>query len=244
MATCTCKDNSDTSLSIIYYKIPLMYMPAYQQILQLFADYGVELMEDCKTPCKNSTNTILQCYNMFLSAVAAYNAGNTKLANLLYKYICAKLKQVYGVQLKQYDNYLYTVDEENGQYIYIISNDPLQYCIIDNNKNNKYDESLKNCDCGGDDCTCFKIVQLSEKEWNILTNNGTDFSQLQPNTKYIIYYDNDNEDDNPTDTGLWTVEDDTLISLHKSEYPNVENNNLSVGIFYEDIDTTNNTLTL
>lgn len=97
-------------LEYVYVTIPADYICVYHRILSLLADYGIEMLQDCKASCSDKNSGVIECFNMFNSAVAARKLGNDKLATLLIKYVKAKLNQLY----KNKDNstsFVFPVDE-------------------------------------------------------------------------------------------------------------------------------------
>lgn len=81
----------------VYTKIPIDYVCVYHTILTLMAEYGQDMLKDCKTRCADRSENILDCYNMFNSAIAANRIGETKLAETIIKYVKAKIKQISGI---------------------------------------------------------------------------------------------------------------------------------------------------
>lgn len=97
----------------IYITIPAEYICVYHRILAMLADYGEQMLLDCKASCTDRNSGVIECFNMFNAAVAARKLGKTKLAETLIKYIKAKINQIY----KGKDNstsFVFPVDE-NGQ---------------------------------------------------------------------------------------------------------------------------------
>lgn len=97
----------------IYVTIPAEYICVYHRILAMLADYGEEMLKDCKASCKDRNSGVIECFNMFNAAVAARKLGKDKLAEVLIKYIKTKINQIY----KDKDNstsFVFPVDE-NGQ---------------------------------------------------------------------------------------------------------------------------------
>lgn len=86
---------NSVDLNYVYISVPKEYIDTYYQILVMLADFGVDMLKDCKAACTDKNSDVIDCFNMFNSAVAAYNLGRTKLANLLINYIDAKIKQIY-----------------------------------------------------------------------------------------------------------------------------------------------------
>lgn len=94
----------------IYVTIPAEYICVYHRILAMMADYGEEMLKDCKASCTDKNNNVIECFNMFNSAVAARKLGKNKLAETLIKYIKAKINQIY----KGIDNstsFVFPIDE-------------------------------------------------------------------------------------------------------------------------------------
>lgn len=100
-------------LEYIYVTIPAKYICVYHRILAMLADYGEDMLKDCKASCTDRNSGVIECFNMFNAAVAARKLGKAKLAETLIKYIKTKINQIY----KGVDNspsFVFPVDE-NGQ---------------------------------------------------------------------------------------------------------------------------------
>ena len=100
-------------LEYVYVTIPAEYICVYHRILAMLADYGEDMLKDCKSACKDRNSGVIECFNMFNAAVAARKLGKESLANVLIKYIKTKINQIY----KDKDNstsFVFPVDE-NGQ---------------------------------------------------------------------------------------------------------------------------------
>ena len=103
----------EIELEYVYVTIPADYICVYHRILSLLADYGAEMLRDCKANCTDRNSGVIECFNMFNSAVAARKLGKDKLAETLIKYIKAKINQMYrGVDNST--SFVFPVDE-NGQ---------------------------------------------------------------------------------------------------------------------------------
>lgn len=100
----------EIKLEYVYVTIPADYICVYHRILSLLADYGAEMLRDCKANCTDKNSGVIECFNMFNSAVAARKLGDEKLASTIIKYVKAKLNQLY----KGKDNstsFVFPVDE-------------------------------------------------------------------------------------------------------------------------------------
>lgn len=97
----------------VYVTIPAEYICVYHRILAMLADYGEDMLKDCKASCTDRNSNVIDCFNMFNAAVAARKLGKDKLAETLIKYIKAKINQMYrGVDNST--SLVFPVDE-NGQ---------------------------------------------------------------------------------------------------------------------------------
>ena len=97
----------------VYVTIPAEYICVYHKILAMLADYGEDMLKDCKASCTDRNSNVIDCFNMFNAAVAARKLGKDKLAETLIKYIKAKINQMYrGVDNST--GFVFPVDE-NGQ---------------------------------------------------------------------------------------------------------------------------------
>ena len=79
----------------IYLEIPIDYACTYHKLLTYMADYGEDAIKECDSACKGSNKSIIKCWNMFQAAIAAYEIGKKKEANLLINYIDAQLDLIY-----------------------------------------------------------------------------------------------------------------------------------------------------
>lgn len=79
----------------VYMTIPAEYVCIYHKILTLFADFGVDMLNDCCAGCKNNNKKLIECFNMFNAAVAARKLGQNKVATNLIKYIEGQLNIIY-----------------------------------------------------------------------------------------------------------------------------------------------------
>ena len=119
----------------IYITIPAEYVCVYHRILAMLADYGIEMLKDCKATCTDRNSGVIECYNMFNAAVAAYtlskgdeNSKYGKLAATLIKYIKAKINQIY----KGKDNstgFVFPIDETGDLKAFVSCEDLIKFWI-------------------------------------------------------------------------------------------------------------------
>lgn len=133
----------------IYVTIPAEYICVYHRILAMMADYGEEMLKDCKATCTDKNSGVIECFNMFNSAVAARKLGKTKLADLIIKYVKTKINQIY----KGADNstsFVFPVDETGQLKAFVSCGERPRFYInpddmelYEHKLNNGFDEHFK-----------------------------------------------------------------------------------------------------
>ena len=109
----------DINPEYIYVTIPAEYICIYHRILAMLADYGEDMLKDCKAACKDRNSNIIECFNMFNAAVAARKLGKLSLANTLINYIKTTIEQIYG-GCNNETSFVFPIDE-NGQIKALVS---------------------------------------------------------------------------------------------------------------------------
>lgn len=105
-----------------YMVIPTEYVCVYHKLLVYMADFGKTLIADCSAACKGSSKTVVDCWNMFQSAIACYNLDRKKEAETYIKYIEAQLKLIYkGTGKQVYDDRFVVPLDEKGHISAIVS---------------------------------------------------------------------------------------------------------------------------
>lgn len=82
-------------VNYVYATIPARYVCLYHKLLVLLAEFGVDMLKDCAATCKGNNKTVVNCFNMFNAAVAAYQLGRTKDAEVLAKYINSQINAIF-----------------------------------------------------------------------------------------------------------------------------------------------------
>lgn len=95
----------------IYITIPTDYVCIYHKILGMLADYGEDILKDCKAYCTNKNINAIECFNLFNSAIAARKLGKFKLAETIIKFLKAKINQIYGNN-ENTTNIIFPVDDK------------------------------------------------------------------------------------------------------------------------------------
>lgn len=76
----------------IYLVVPDKYNCVYEKLLIKLSDLGIDILKDCGATCRGINRSIINCWNMFQSACAAYSLGEEKKSDLLINYINEQLK--------------------------------------------------------------------------------------------------------------------------------------------------------
>lgn len=128
---------------IIYLKIPNKWVCIYQKILLAFADLGIDMLKDCSASCTGKNKNIIDCFNMFNAAIAAYhlresndweNDEKLKQANTIIKYIEAQLNIEYKNNTPDYK--WFEFKDTNGKLYSVIAcaESPEFYVDIDSGR--------------------------------------------------------------------------------------------------------------
>lgn len=112
----------------IYLTIPAEYVCIYHRILAMLADYGEDMLKDCKATCTEKNSGVIECFNMFNAACAARHLGQDKKARLIINYVKAKINQIY----KGKDNstsFVFPIDENGKLKAFVSCNDRPRFWI-------------------------------------------------------------------------------------------------------------------
>lgn len=80
--------------NLIYITVPTKYEHIYLAMLSAATDYGEQALKECNCQCDDKYCTLMECFNLFHSVVAAYRQEEEKLADTIAKYISAKLETI------------------------------------------------------------------------------------------------------------------------------------------------------
>lgn len=118
----------DPKPEYVYVTIPSEYVCIYHKLLAMMADFGEDMLKDCKASCTDRNSSVIECYNMFNSAIAARTIGKGKLAETLIKYIKTKINQVYKGN-ETNPGYVFPVDEKGHIKAFVSCNDRPRFFI-------------------------------------------------------------------------------------------------------------------
>lgn len=132
----------------VYMAIPRQYMCTYSRLLILIADIGKQLLDDCNAICKGTGKNITNCWNMLQSAIACYNLGKVKEADLLIDYINKQIVNLYKVNNKDYNQILEIPVTEDGSIKAICKCNNEMELVISQEAKVDYENYLINKDNG------------------------------------------------------------------------------------------------
>lgn len=76
----------------IYLDIPSEYECVYKRLLIKLSDLGTDMIKDCASACKGVNRQVINSWNMFQSACAAYTLGEQHKGAFLINYIIKNLR--------------------------------------------------------------------------------------------------------------------------------------------------------
>lgn len=83
----------------VYLTIPADYVCVYHKLLVVLSNIGKDIIDDCNAACKGNGKNVMNCWNLFQSAIACKELGKDKEAEFFINYIKAQLNHIY-----KYDN--------------------------------------------------------------------------------------------------------------------------------------------
>lgn len=82
----------DSSLDeFVYLKVPVIYQTVFENLLSKMAVWGQELLDDCTASCSGNNKNILNAWNLFQAAIAAYEYGNKSQSDKIVDFIANSL---------------------------------------------------------------------------------------------------------------------------------------------------------
>lgn len=93
------EDNlQEVNIKYCYLTIPAKYVCVYHKLLCYLADFGKEQIDDCTASCKGNGKTIINCWNLFQSAIACHTLGKDKEAEFIIDYIKTQISHIYKLE--------------------------------------------------------------------------------------------------------------------------------------------------
>lgn len=79
----------------VYLTIPADWVCIYHKLLVCMSDLGKDILDDCDSGCKGTNKIIINCWNIFQSAIACRELGETEKAEFFINFIKKQLKHIY-----------------------------------------------------------------------------------------------------------------------------------------------------
>lgn len=115
----------------VYVTIPAEYVCVYHRIMAMLADYGEEMLKDCKASCTDRNSTVIECFNMFNAAVVSRKLGKDKLAETLIKYVKAKINQIYRGSDNSTDSIIFPIDANGNIKAIVTCKDDIKFEVTE-----------------------------------------------------------------------------------------------------------------
>ena len=115
-----------------FLKVPIQWSGIYVSLLKLMADQGIDMLKDCKSSCSGTGKKLIECWNIFNAACAAFEYGNLKEAKVLIEYIVAQMNSNYKTNFKKELYLTFNLDELDYKSVYLAGFD-IDYILKYNN---------------------------------------------------------------------------------------------------------------
>lgn len=115
----------------VYLTIPREWMCIYHKLLVSMADLGKTLIDECSLTTNSTSKIVLNCWNLFQSALAARSFNKHKDADFLIDYITKQLNIIYRNKGSIYKGTNYYPISEDGTIKALVScnNDDLEFLV-------------------------------------------------------------------------------------------------------------------
>lgn len=144
------KDESDLieiEPEYVYLTIPKDYVCTYHKLLVLLADFGITNINACNNTCCKTKN-IINCWNLFQSALACYTLGRIEDSKYIINYVNNQLSTIFISEDYEFDetvgNSLPITPDGKVKAMVSCSNEPKFY--VDNETGELFTEYQNNKD--------------------------------------------------------------------------------------------------
>ena len=215
----------------IFLKVPVKWTEIYNKLLILMSNRGIDMIKDCNASCDGETKKLIECWNQFNAACAAYAIGQETEAKILIRILIDCMNKKYKTN---YDEEYYTdfnIDDLSyincnnstffiNEIINLYNADNFNDFSINNNLNDA--EELKN--------KIDEIINNFKQEYENETYNDKNSKYITGN-EYLITEDVINDD-------LFIIRISKSYKLNKISYNSIIGEN----IIYDLDNNTNNNL--
>lgn len=112
----------------VYLTIPTEWICVYHKLLIIVSNLGKEIIDDCNTICKSNNKLVINCWNIFQSAVACRELGDNEKAEFFINYIIKQLDVIYKTNNEEY----------NGTFPITITPDGLLKAVVSCGEDTKF----------------------------------------------------------------------------------------------------------
>lgn len=168
----------------IYLKIPTQYYSVYKTLLIKLSDLGEDLLKECSCDSNTKTKYIINCWNMFQTACAAYYLNETKKAELLINYIIKQLKVVEIEQPSEPDPDTPVV--QSDIYYYGGDTAPSEVSDIESSTNIISSSANVNLTLSPDSKYFWVASKTAKRIFDIIANPGSAFEQSIYDSQYVV----------------------------------------------------------
>ena len=99
----------------VFLKVPVKWTEIYNKLLILMSNRGIDMIKDCNASCDGETKKLIECWNQFNVACAAYVIGQETEAKILIRILIDCMNKKYKTN---YDEEYYTdFNIDNLSYI-------------------------------------------------------------------------------------------------------------------------------
>lgn len=89
----------------VFLKVPIKWTEIYNKLLILMSNRGIDMIKDCNASCDGETKKLIECWNQFNAACAAYAIGQETEAKILIRILIDCMNKKYKTN---YDEEYYT----------------------------------------------------------------------------------------------------------------------------------------
>ena len=89
----------------VFLKVPVKWTEIYNKLLILMSNRGIDMIKDCNASCDGETKKLIECWNQFNAACAAYAIGQETEAKILIRILIDCMNKKYKTN---YDEEYYT----------------------------------------------------------------------------------------------------------------------------------------
>ena len=168
----------------IYLKIPMQYYSVYKTLLVKLSDLGEDLLKECSCDSNTKAKYIINCWNMFQTACAAYYLNETKKADLLINYITKQLKVVETEDPSEPNPDAPVV--QSNIYYYGGGTAPSEVSDIENSTNIISSSANVNLTLSPDSKYFWIASKTTKRIFDIIANPGSAFEQSIYDSQYVV----------------------------------------------------------